>query len=185
MVLLDFAKAFDKVSHVKLIQKLVVYNKNGILVRWIKSFLSDRKQRVLIGENVSELETVTSSVPQESVLDRLLFTIFINDLPNKIKNQCKLYADGCKLICVVNKNEDLEDIQKNLSELHIIENTLVEKNLGIISSNDLKWVNQVEKVTSSAKSILAQIRNSFSYFDAELVKLLYVLQVRPHLEFAV
>ena len=45
--------------------------------------------------------------------------------------------------------------------------------------------NQVEKTTSSAKSIIAQIRNSISFFDAELVKLLYVSQVRPHLEFAV
>ena len=49
----------------------------------------------------------------------------------------------------------------------------------------MKWVNQVEKATNSAKSIIAQIRNSFSYFDAELVKLLYILLVRPHLELAV
>ena len=47
-VLLDFAKAFDKVSHVKFIQKLEAYDINGVLVRWIKYFLSDRKQRVLI-----------------------------------------------------------------------------------------------------------------------------------------
>ena len=53
-VLLDFAKAFNKVSHVKLIQKIEAYDINGVLVRWIKSFLSDRKQRVLIGNNVSD-----------------------------------------------------------------------------------------------------------------------------------
>ena len=171
---------------------------------------------------MSDWETVASSVPQGSVLGSLFFTIFINDLPNKIKKQCQLYADDCKLIGVVNKDEDLEDIQNDIIELkmwaktwektfnydkctlvkgigkkkytmemdlgqeqQLIEKTLVEKGLGIIISNDLKWVNEVEKATNSAKSIEAQIRNSFRYFYAELVKLLYVSLVRPHLEFAV
>jgi ribonuclease P/MRP protein subunit RPP40 len=49
----------------------------------------------------------------------------------------------------------------------------------------VKWVTQVEKATKSAKSIKAHIKNSFRYFDAELVRLLYVSLIRPHLEFAV
>jgi hypothetical protein len=52
-------------------------------------------------------------------------------------------------------------------------------------STDLKWATQVEKATKAAKAIIAQIRNSFRYFDADLVRLLYVSLVRPHLEFAV
>ena len=68
---------------------------------------------------------------------------------------------------------------------HIIEKTLIERDLGLIISSDLKWVNQIDKATNNAKSIIAQIRNSFSYFDAELVRLLYVSLIRPHLEFAV
>ena len=52
-------------------------------------------------------------------------------------------------------------------------------------SSDLKWANQVEKATKAAKAIIAQIRNSFSYFDSELLRLLYVSLVRPYLEFAV
>ena len=54
----------------------------------------------------------------------------------------------------------------------------------MVSSN-LKWVNQVEKATKAAKAIVAQIRNSFSYFNAELVRLFYVSLVRPHVEFVV
>ena len=67
----------------------------------------------------------------------------------------------------------------------MIEKSLVERDLGIMVSSDLKWVTQVEKATKAAKAIVAQIRNSFRYFDAELVRLLYVSLVRPHLEFAV
>ena len=68
---------------------------------------------------------------------------------------------------------------------HIIEETLIERDLGLMISNELKWVDQIDKATNIAKSIIAQIRNSFSYFDAELVRLLNVSLVRPYLEFAV
>ena len=52
-------------------------------------------------------------------------------------------------------------------------------------SNDLKWVHQIEKAVQAAKAIIAQIRKSFTYFDAELVRLLYVSLIRPHLEYSV
>ena len=52
-------------------------------------------------------------------------------------------------------------------------------------SNDVKWADQVNKATNAAKAIIAQLRNSFKYFDAELVRLLYVSLIRPHLEYAV
>ena len=91
----------DKVSHKKLIRKLEAYGINEMLVRWIEGFLSNRKQRVVIGDNSSEWVEVTSSVPQGSVLGPLLFTIFINDLPDHVRNKCKLYADDCKLIGII------------------------------------------------------------------------------------
>ncbi len=60
-----------------------------------------------------------------------------------------------------------------------------ERDLGLMVSSDPKWATQVEKATKAAKAIKAQIRNSFRYFDADLVRLLYLSLVRPHLEFAV
>ena len=52
-------------------------------------------------------------------------------------------------------------------------------------ANDLKWIHQIEKAVQAAKAIISQIRNSFMYFDAELVRLLCVSLIRPHLEYAV
>ena len=118
-VLLDFAKAFDKVSHEKLLLKLEAYGIDSILVRGVKGFLSNRRQRVVIGDNSSEWVEVTSSVPQGSVPGPLLITIFINDLPENIKNQCKLYADECKLIGVIENEGDLEQIQGDIDKLQL------------------------------------------------------------------
>ena len=66
-----------------------------------------------------------------------------------------------------------------------IEKSLVEGEQGLMVSSDLKWATQVDKATKAANAIIAQIKNSFTYFDAELVRLLYVSLVRPHLEYAV
>ena len=74
----------------------------------------NRRQRVVIGDNSSERVEITSSEPQGSVLWPLLFTIFINDLLENIKNQCKLYANDCKLIGVVEEEADLEQIQADI-----------------------------------------------------------------------
>ena len=63
LVLLDFAKAFDKVSHEKLLLKMEAYGIDSILVRWVKGFLSNRRQKVVVGDNSSEWVEVTSSVP--------------------------------------------------------------------------------------------------------------------------
>ena len=61
---------------------------------------------------------------------------------------------------------------------HKIEKILVERDLVIMISNDLKWEEQINKATNAAKAIIAQISNIFTYFDAELVRLLYVCLIR-------
>ena len=93
----------------------------------------------------------------------------------------------CKVMHLGNKNQRKDNTMKlgKDREPHILEKTELEKDLGVLVSSDLKWAAQVDKATKSANSVISQIRNSFSYFDKSLVKLLYVGLIRPKMEFAI
>ncbi len=67
IIFIDYLKAFDLVAHKRLAFKLLCYRITGSLLAWIVSFLSNRVQRVVMGEVVSSWEEVTSGVPQGSV----------------------------------------------------------------------------------------------------------------------
>ena len=80
MVFLDICKAFDKVWHGGLLFKLNSIGIKGNLFKLIKSYLSNRKQRVVLNGSVSEFLYVLSGVPQGSILGPLFFLIFLNDI---------------------------------------------------------------------------------------------------------
>ena len=95
---LDFSKAFDSVSHYRLLVKMQNYGISEKLINIVKYFLANRTMRVRVGNEFSDLKHVTSGVPQGSVLGPILFLIFINDLPDNVKCKMELFADDVKLL---------------------------------------------------------------------------------------
>ena len=115
-ILLDLSKAFDLVTHNRLIYKIKErYGLSEDLTNWIKDVLVCTKQRVVLDDFKSEWFEVESGVPQRSVLGTLLFVLYINDLPERIKNKVKLYAYDSKILAVVKYWKDLTNLQKDLS----------------------------------------------------------------------
>jgi hypothetical protein len=97
VVLLDFSKAFDVVSHDVLIHKLREVGVGPVLLGWIRSFLAGRSLRVAVGGCCSESREVVSGVPQGSVLGPVLFLIYINHITNGVLCSFKAFADDYKL----------------------------------------------------------------------------------------
>ena len=98
VIYLDFSKAFDKVDHKILLKKLRSFGIKGKLHDWITSFLTGRKQHVIVDGVRSSIIDVISGVPQGTVLGPLLFLIYIDDIFSVVKHsKIKVFADDSKL----------------------------------------------------------------------------------------
>ena len=115
---LDFSKAFDKVPHKRLVNKVKAHGIGNNIWRWIEAWLSDRSQRVVINGHASGWATVTSGVPQGSVLGPTLFVIYINDIDDGITSSLLKFADDTKLLRKVGTQDDCEALQKDIHTMH-------------------------------------------------------------------
>ena len=114
-IYLDFAKAFDKVDLDLLLQKLKRYGFEEKLIRWIKSFLTDREQVVVVNGVHSESAKVLSGVPQGSVLGPLFFLLFINDLEDVVQHsRVSFFADDTRVSRRINYAKDSQLLQADL-----------------------------------------------------------------------
>ena len=115
VIYMDFAKAFDSVPHQRLLAKIEAYGIRGSLLKWIENFIKDRHQRVKVNGEVSQWKEVESGIPQGSVLGPIFFIIYINDLPDNLQNQARMYADDTKLYGIVNVEAQHKSLQDDLN----------------------------------------------------------------------
>ena len=84
---------------------------------WIKAFLNGRSQTVVLEGGCCKEVPVTSGVPQGSVIGPILFLAYINDLPDKVKSQVRLFADDTAAYLAITKLSDSEQLQADLDIL--------------------------------------------------------------------
>ena len=94
---LDVSSAFDKVWHSGLIAKLEQIGVSGICLDILKSYLSERKQIVVVDGIKSNILEVNAGIPQGSRLGPLLFIIYMNDIMNDIESDILIFADDTLL----------------------------------------------------------------------------------------
>ena len=174
--------------------------------------------RVGVRGSFSDWIKVFSGVPQGSVLGPLLFLLFVNDLPEWIVGNLKMFADDTKLWITLKSETDSAIVQTDLDSLtawsnrwllkftaskcklmHIghkfptddaggkvkIEETTMEKDLGIYITSDLKPSTQCVKAARKARSVLAMVRRNFKRLDADDFLLIYKTYIRPHMEYCI
>ena len=167
LVLLDHSKAFDSVNHDILCKK--IYNNfyfSSTASSLIRTYLSDRYQSVSVGEAVSTPMLVSKGVPQGSILGPLLFTLYINDLPNcLLHSDIHIYADdvqvymNCKKDCA-KLNEDLDRIYHWASSNGLYLNPtkskgliITQRNQNIVVDIPITLGNQNISIVESAKNL--------------------------------
>ena len=177
LILLDFRKAFDKVSHNKLIYKLHQLGVRDRNLTWIRGFFSDRSQRVVVdGEFLSSVP-VTSGVPQDSVLGEILFLAYINDLSESVESQVTLFAYDTVVSITMDKQDSPAVLQGDLKQLQFLETLLdMEFNPGkcqvihVTTSRyplrkDYVLHGQVLETTTSARYMGVDISDNLNWSD--------------------
>jgi exonuclease III len=119
VVYFDLSKAFDSVPHKLLLEKLKSFGICGSLHAWITSYLTNRLQRVTLNGASSDWLSVTSGVPQGSILGPLLFILYINDLPNCLSENtlCAIFADDTKIFRQITSHQDLTILQRDINKV--------------------------------------------------------------------
>ena len=203
VIFLDFAKAFDSVPHEKLLLKARHYGIRGKLNEWLRDFLSDRWQRVVVNGSCSEWSNVSSGVPQGTVLGPVLFLLYINDLPTGISSEVKLFADDTVLLRQICYPDDHHRLQHDLHQLeqwaarwqmtlrsnsshfsYRLNDTHLEevkyyKYLGVYITSSLSWSLQCEEVKKKANKILCVRQWNLSSRDRAIKSRAYASLVRP------
>ena len=209
---LDFAKAFDKVPHARLLVKLKALGVNNQVSSWIEAWLRHRRQRVVVGGEESDWSAVSSGVPQGSILGPLLVIVYINDLDEKMTSTVLKFADDTKISS--NSQQELQrdldtavewaktwQMQFNTNKCkvmhvghrneraiynmgnHRLEEVEEEKDLGVLIHRTLSVSNNCAVAVKKANQMAGHIYRIVTHKSVQSVVPLYNALVRPHLEY--
>ena len=158
---IDLSRAFDTISHEILFDKLDFYGIRGVALTWIKNYLSERKQYVSYNDVNSDMGTLSTGVPQGSILGPLLFLIYINDLPNtstklsfiQFADDTTLYLQGSSLTDIFNiMNEEIDIISQWLKVNKLVLN-ISKTNYMVMSSKKNKIPEDLCKIKINGHQI--------------------------------
>ena len=114
----DYSSAFQSVNHKLLIHKLKYsFHVSDQALNWLTSYLSGRRQRVVVKGKCSQWTDVLSGTPEGGLLSPLLFACFINDLPDSLQSDCLMFANDVKLYGKVDSEADAKLLQSQLDNL--------------------------------------------------------------------
>ena len=172
LLILDFSKAFDIVPHRRLLHKL---QHNGVVGRtneWIKSWLCQRQQIVVLDGSTSSGSEVLSGVPQGTVLGPLIFLLYVNDIGNNVSpvTSIKLFANDCFLYRIINSASDEEQLQQDLNPMVEWSNTWLMRFHAAAKCHLLKITRQRKPLPTkySINNILLQEVSHHPYLGVEL-----------------
>ena len=139
---MDLSKAFDSINHNILQQKLIEIGIGPNVIKWMKSYLTNRQQHVKFKNIESDKEMVTSGVPQGSILGPVLFIIFTNNLTEYLHNyQISSYADDTQILISASspkemkqKIEEVMNIAQKWYTKHSLLNNLSKTEIMIVTS---------------------------------------------------
>lgn len=120
VVYTDYSKAFDRIRHDILLEKLFLIGIRGDLLRWFASYVENRTQAVVINNYVSSWISIPSGVPQGSLLGPLLFVVFVNDISSCFRSaQLLCFADDMKIFAKISSINDAMLLQADLIRLEV------------------------------------------------------------------
>lgn len=211
VTLCDLTKAFDCVSPTILLRKLHACGVRGVCHKLLNSYLTDRRQYVVVDGGESEILPQVLGVPQGSVIGPILFLVYINDLPNCVTSASTLlFADDTTLYCShrsvdvarARMGEAIEQASSWFESNRLVINHLktqtltlsTDRNvpkqppvvlLGLVIDQRLTWASHVDRVCSKVSSGMFALRNLVPLVSLSVVKMAYFALVHSHLTYGV
>ena len=213
-IVLDFSRAFDKVSHTLLIHKLQRYGIRGRTNAWIKDFLTDRQQAVVVEGTRSDPLPVESGVPQGSVLGPSLFSAIhqrpprrhqVKDPPicrrHHVQQDEQVLQEDLRSLTTWEEKWSMEFHPQKCSTLRVsrkkdktapgyelhgqnIENVSTTKYMGVNIQDNMQWESHIDSITKKASKTLGFIRCNLKIDNKKTKETAYKALVRPLLEYA-